>query len=318
MKIFGSSDGRRTGLTFLQFLPMTASRTSASRSLAWSSDGKLLASAIGGGEQPIDVWDWQSATRLFRLEGHAIGVTALAWNPEATRLASAGGDGRIRVWDRDGRLIESLKLSQSHCRSLAWHPDGGMLAVGMSTGRTTLWDLSTEDTKELEGHTFPVIGVAWRPQGDQLAVVTEDHSLHIFEPQVTETPRTLIHVQTPFRSIFWSGDGAPLYVVADVLLQWNQRDDGLIILPGSRDGFLEPWIDGCWLRRDEQRFDCVRRRKNSRVHRGRTSRSILNAAILLARRCLESREHQGGDLLHRWQHPDLERTRKTSEPAVAA
>jgi len=67
-------------------------------SLAWSPDGKLLASGCSGGS----IWVWEHEvpepdTRVQRLSGHTDLVTGLAFAPDSAQLASASFDGTLLV-----------------------------------------------------------------------------------------------------------------------------------------------------------------------------------------------------------------------------
>jgi WD40 repeat protein len=63
---------------------------------ALADDGRTL--AVAGDATSIRVIDVITAQELARLEGHAGGVTALAFAPGGTRLLSAGADRSVRVW----------------------------------------------------------------------------------------------------------------------------------------------------------------------------------------------------------------------------
>ncbi len=63
---------------------------------ALADDGRTL--AVAGDATSIRVLDVITARELARLEGHAGGVTALAFAPGATRLVSTGADRTVRVW----------------------------------------------------------------------------------------------------------------------------------------------------------------------------------------------------------------------------
>jgi WD40 repeat protein len=75
---------------------------------ALADDGRTL--AVAGDATSIRVIDVISARELAKLEGHAGGVTALAFAPGGKRLVSSGTDRTVRVWelaDRDAQEPKS-------------------------------------------------------------------------------------------------------------------------------------------------------------------------------------------------------------------
>jgi WD40 repeat protein len=57
------------------------------RDIAWSPDGKLLASASS--DNSVQVWDSISGQHILTYEGHGGQVDRVAWSPDGERLASA-------------------------------------------------------------------------------------------------------------------------------------------------------------------------------------------------------------------------------------
>jgi WD domain, G-beta repeat len=73
------------------------------RGLAFSPDGRLLASASGSNNTSNDatvrVWDIASGLERRRLEGHLAAVNAVAFTPDGRSIVSGSDDATALVWD---------------------------------------------------------------------------------------------------------------------------------------------------------------------------------------------------------------------------
>ena len=103
------------------------------------------------GECPGDLrqWEWHYLMRLCRVEPVVLRdraeVNSLAFSPDGESLASAGGDGAIKVWNsRTGGVTRSLEGAHlGYASSIAFHPDGMHLASVGADGLVKVWDLTT-------------------------------------------------------------------------------------------------------------------------------------------------------------------------------
>src|SRR6266567_3772656 len=67
--------------------------------VAWSPDGKRIASGRLSPDNTVQVWDAVNGGNVYTYRGHAHDVYAVAWSPDSKHIASASFDGTVQVWD---------------------------------------------------------------------------------------------------------------------------------------------------------------------------------------------------------------------------
>ncbi len=113
------------------------------RQLAWSTvqaGSSLLASASAEG---VVVWakakdaaeGWTSRV----LDLHSAPVTAVAFQPQSTLLATAAEDGWVCLWQQSTQAAQILEGAADGFSTLAWSPQGKYLAVGGCVGEGMVW-----------------------------------------------------------------------------------------------------------------------------------------------------------------------------------
>lgn len=116
--------------------------------------------ASGGDDFDILLWNLAAGAPVARLEGHEGPVAGLAVSPDGGRLASAGWDGRIGLWDIAGREPARLRWVGGHdgpVEAVAFAEGGRMLVSGGADGALRLWDAATGAARgALLRHGFPI------------------------------------------------------------------------------------------------------------------------------------------------------------------
>jgi WD40 repeat protein len=158
--------------------------------VAASPDGEWI--ATGHSEGQLILWD-ELTFFSTHLEGHTDTITALAFNPDSTRLASASQDGTVRVWDvATGKNLYVLEDHAPYPLALVFSPDGNLLATASgypeslgslkgSDNLVRLWDVETGKlVRVLFGNDYVVTSLAFDSEGKRLVSLALDHKLLIW------------------------------------------------------------------------------------------------------------------------------------------
>jgi WD40 repeat protein len=128
--------------------------------LAFSPDGKLLA-GVSYWDPQMCVWNLESGERYGRdLPGHHHQPAILRFFPDEERLASAGDDGSIRLWNLGQRNeVKVLKHERDESGRTRWirgmdlSPDGKYIASSSLDDTVRVWQTDTgREVYKLPGH----------------------------------------------------------------------------------------------------------------------------------------------------------------------
>jgi WD40 repeat protein len=181
-------------------------------SVAWSIDGKQIASGGLGGDQTVKIWNATTGQCTFTFKEQR-SITSVAWSPDSKRVVSGSADGPVKVWEaKTGHVTLRVNPHSKRVSSLAWSRDGERIASASHDGTLKVWDATTgQESFTLKGHTDYVKSVAWSRDGKQIVTGSNDGSVKVWDATTGKETLSL-----PGYAADWSPDGKRIVVsIAD-------------------------------------------------------------------------------------------------------
>ncbi|XP_072251090.1 WD repeat-containing protein 26-like isoform X2 [Leuresthes tenuis] len=199
----------------------------------FSNDGTKL--ATGSKDTTVIVWQVDMETQQLKLmktlEGHAYGVSYLAWSNDDAYLIACGPDDCSELWLWNVQTGElRTKMSQSHedsLTSVAWNPDGKRFVTGGQRGQFYQCDLDGNLLDSWEGVRVQCLWCL----SDSRTVLASDTHQRIREYNFEDlTDRNIVQEDHPIMSFTVSKDGrlALLNVATQGVNLWDLQDRVLV------------------------------------------------------------------------------------------
>ena len=190
----------------------TQAHTDIIRSVAWSPDGRWVAT---GGFRELKVFNATNLSETWSIRSNLVGrITALRFSSHGGALVAADGSpaeaGWVRVFSADtGNQISAWKAHSDTIFDLAISTDGGLLATVGGDKLVKTWEILTQrEIARFEGHVAAVLGVAFNPTGAELVTVGSDKQLKLWDTRTREAIVTVGGRKHSINAICWSADGS--------------------------------------------------------------------------------------------------------------
>ncbi|KAB8316364.1 CHAT domain-containing protein [Tolypothrix campylonemoides VB511288] len=125
-----------------------------------------------------------SVSEKNRLTGHIDQVNSVSFSPDGQTIATASADKTIKLWRRNGSLIDTLTWHSDEVQAVSFSPDKEIrkqiIATASADKTVKLWrhDGSLIDT--LTGHNDKVLGVTFSPDGQMIASASADKTIKLW------------------------------------------------------------------------------------------------------------------------------------------
>jgi WD40 repeat protein len=291
--------------------PLPARPTGGIVCLAFSPDGRFLASGCAGGD--VHIWSAANGELYCRLPDHEFWVSSLCFSPDRQTLATTGPERAkkvIRLWEvRSGKERGQLAVPTDRDVSLTFSPYGRLASAG-GDKTIRIWDLdSGEELGCFRGHQSTAGPLAFSSDGQRLISGSRDTTILVWDMKTIPQPGRTKAVELSPKELeaHWAdladADASKAFTAIRALIRTRQQSVSFIMehlrqVPPIAAEKMIAWIAEL----DSERFETRAKAEEELKELRELAETSLRQAVQDKRTSLEQRRRLEG-LLQRLQGP---------------
>ncbi len=216
-------------------------------------------------ENSIDAALWQvilSIQESNRLTSHTAAVLAVDYSPDGQEIVTAGVDGTLKIWQRNGKLLQTLTGHQAVVRTVKFSPNGKLIASSGDDKTVKLWKRDGTLLSSVTANTSGIWSLDFSPDGEQVISGGSDSTVEAWNSQ-GELVTRFEGEPTGIRAVAFSPDGQTVAAgkIDNAIQLWNAdgsklrelighpapiyaiafSPDNTLLASGTVDGMINIW-----------------------------------------------------------------------------
>jgi len=214
-------------------------------SVNFSPDSQLLVS--GGTDRVVKIWNYGNdnsrnssnpdpQNNPIEAIGHQDTVSSVVFSPDGQLIASSSWDKTVKLWSREGKLLNTLTGHSNRVLGLDFSPDGKFLVSVGADGKVIFWQKDQKGNFQLlQAWQAPgqdtqkvLTSVRFSPNNQKMAIAGTDGKVSLWQRNPT--------LRTWGKQPVQSWQASP-----DWVLSLAFSPDSQVLVTGSADNTIQEW-----------------------------------------------------------------------------